>query len=483
MADRSTARRRRAARRASRAARRSPARARYAYEHHVEGVAYAVARAGHDRPRRGHARSTPPRRSALPGVLAVLCARRTRRGWPTPTTRELARAPVAATSPTAARSSPSWSPRRLEAAREAAGARARRVRRASRTTSCCAPTIPSLYAPEKVNPDFPTRHRRGRRRRRRWPAAAVAVDATYTTPAEHNNPMEPHATLARVGAAATLTLYDSTQGAPARARHARAGRSGSTAEQVRVISPHVGGGFGSKGIAAPARRRSPRWPPRRVGPAGEARVTRQQMFAARRLPHADDPAAPARRRRRRPADGDRARRRRADLDARASSPSRPRVADADDVRGAEPPHRRTGSPRSTCRRRRGCARRASARACSRSSRRWTSWRVALRHRPDRAADPQRARRRPRDRACRSSSRNLVACLREGAERFGWAERDPRAGRRGATGAGWSAPAWPSSTYPALPARRRRRRARADADGALRRRASAPPTSAPAPARC
>jgi xanthine dehydrogenase YagR molybdenum-binding subunit len=28
-----------------------------------------------------------------------------------------------------------------------------------------------------------------------------------------------------------------------------------------------------------------------------------------------------------------------------------------------------------------------------------------------------------------SSRNLVACLREGAERFGWAERDPAPGTR------------------------------------------------------
>jgi xanthine dehydrogenase YagR molybdenum-binding subunit len=47
-----------------------------------------------------------------------------------------------------------------------------------------------------------------------------------------------------------------------------------------------------------------------------------------------------------------------------------------------------------------------------------------------------------------SSRNLVACLREGAERFGWAERDPRPGvrRRGRwlTGTGVAA-----STHPAL----------------------------------
>ena len=30
-------------------------------------------------------------------------------------------------------------------------------------------------------------------------AAAVTVDQTYTTPQEHNNPMEPHATVALLG--------------------------------------------------------------------------------------------------------------------------------------------------------------------------------------------------------------------------------------------------------------------------------------------
>ena len=93
--------------------------------------------------------------------------------------------------------------------------------------------------------------------------------------------------------------------------------------------------------------------------------------------------------------------------------------------------------------------------------------VALRHRPDRAADPQRAGRRPGDAACRFSTRNLVACLREGAERFGWAERDPRPAR-GATAAGWSAPASrPRPTRPTL-APAQARAPRATPDGALRR---------------
>ena len=59
-----------------------------------------------------------------------------------------------------------------------------------------------------------------------------------------------------------------------------------------------------------------------------------------------------------------------------------------------------------------------------------------------------------------STRNLVACLREGAERFGWEGRASRA--PGATGAGWSAPAWPPRpTRPAGSASTAHGRAEAD----------------------
>jgi len=70
---------------------------------------------------------------------------------------------------------------------------------------------PALYTPEKVNPSFPSESNDGdvdgalR-------AAAVTVDETYTTPTEHNNAMEPHATIA-VWDGGDLTLYDSCQGA------------------------------------------------------------------------------------------------------------------------------------------------------------------------------------------------------------------------------------------------------------------------------
>jgi xanthine dehydrogenase YagR molybdenum-binding subunit len=80
-------------------------------------------------------------------------------------------------------------------------------------------------------------------------SAPLAIDRTYSTPAIHNNPMEPHATLA-IWENGGVTLYDSTQGAHPQ-RKAVAGVFGLELEQVRVISEHVGGGFGSKGPAHP----------------------------------------------------------------------------------------------------------------------------------------------------------------------------------------------------------------------------------------
>lgn len=76
--------------------------------------------------------------------------------------------------------------------------------------------------------------------------AAVVIDATYTTPQEHNNPMEPHTSVA-VWDGTTLTLHESTQGTH-QARKQLAPILGLELEQLRIISPHVGGGFGSKGL-------------------------------------------------------------------------------------------------------------------------------------------------------------------------------------------------------------------------------------------
>ncbi|MEA2384515.1 MAG: xanthine dehydrogenase YagR molybdenum-binding subunit [Solirubrobacteraceae bacterium] len=135
----------------------------------------------------------------------------------------------------------------LEAAREAAGLV--RIEYAAEAHDVQLSTDhPKLYTPEKVNPNFPSETSEGDVDAA-LAAAAVTVDETYSTPAEHNNPMEPHATLA-LWSGGDLTLYDSTQGAP-RARDTIAKVLGLAPERVRVISPHVGGGFGSKGTPRP----------------------------------------------------------------------------------------------------------------------------------------------------------------------------------------------------------------------------------------
>ena len=75
-------------------------------------------------------------------------------------------------------------------------------------------------------------------------AAPVKVDATYTTPDESHAMMEPHASIAAWQGDA-LTVWTSNQMiAWNKADLAKA--LGIEAEKVRLISPYIGGGFGSK---------------------------------------------------------------------------------------------------------------------------------------------------------------------------------------------------------------------------------------------
>jgi xanthine dehydrogenase YagR molybdenum-binding subunit len=78
--------------------------------------------------------------------------------------------------------------------------------------------------------------------------AEVKLDETYNTPIEHHQPMAPHATLAVWEADDKLTLYNESQVVNG-VQGAVAGVFGLKPENVRVITPHVGGGFGSKGGA------------------------------------------------------------------------------------------------------------------------------------------------------------------------------------------------------------------------------------------
>jgi xanthine dehydrogenase YagR molybdenum-binding subunit len=107
---------------------------------------------------------------------------------------------------------------------------------------------PRLYTPDKVNPGMPPATAEGDLDGA-MAAAPVTIDHVYRTPAEHNNPMEPHTSTARWDGD-ELWLYDSTQGSyPVRQTLAELFRL--PPDAVHVLSEHVGGGFGSKGTARP----------------------------------------------------------------------------------------------------------------------------------------------------------------------------------------------------------------------------------------
>lgn len=74
-------------------------------------------------------------------------------------------------------------------------------------------------------------------------AAEVIVDATYTTPAQTNNPLGLFASTAYWDGD-LLTVHDSTQG-PTFVRAALAGAFGVPESAVRVLAPFVGGAFGA----------------------------------------------------------------------------------------------------------------------------------------------------------------------------------------------------------------------------------------------
>ncbi len=116
-------------------------------------------------------------------------------------------------------------------------------------------------------------------------SAPVKHEATYTTPVEHHNPMEPHATIARWEKASEagqsvdrLTVWHTTQGIGG-AKNSMAKLFGIKPENVRIISPYLGGGFGCKGNT---------WPPatlaamaaKLVGRPVKLVLSRQQMYTS-----------------------------------------------------------------------------------------------------------------------------------------------------------------------------------------------------------
>ena len=418
--------------------------ARYAYEQPIEGVAYAARRRRHDRRRRDRRHRPRAPRSALPGVLAVISHDNAPRLGETDDgelllfqsdTRPLPRAD-----------------RRRGGRRDAGGTRARPPRpcasttRRATTTSSSHADHPRLYKPEKVNPSFPAdtaqgdaeaalAKRRGRRSTRPTPPPPSTTTRWSRTPRS------------RCGRTATCSLYDSIQGTYG-ARRTLAQVFELDPEQVRVIAQHVGGGFGSKG--------TPR--PQAVLAAIAARMverpvkfalTRQQMFASvgYRTPTIQRVRLGATRDGRLTAIAHDAFEQTStvrEFAEQTCTPTRMMYAAPDRLHA--PPAGRARRPDAVVdARARRVPRHVRARVGDRRAGR------RLRARPDRAADPQRARRSTPRRASRSRSRNLVACLREGAERFGWADRDPRRARadgRWLIGTGVAASTYPAYRAPA-----------------------------------
>ncbi|WP_409473778.1 xanthine dehydrogenase family protein molybdopterin-binding subunit [Streptomyces sp. HC307] len=253
-------------------------------------------------------------------------------------------------------------------------------------------------------------------------ASAVVVDAEYTTPEEHHNPMEPHAATAHWDGG-RLEVVDSNQGSTWVAQELAALFS-LEPSAVRVRSEHIGGGFGSKGVrahqvaavmAATALQR-----PVRVV------LTRRQMFslAGYRSPTAQRVRLGA------DADG----RLRAlehhslsvtstvhEFVEPSSGPARV-MYDADAHRTANEVVR-LDVPTPTWMRAPGEAPGSFAleSALDELAEKCGLDPIELRTRNEPEAGPVSG--------LPFSSRNLLACFREGARRFGWADRDPRPGLR------------------------------------------------------
>jgi xanthine dehydrogenase YagR molybdenum-binding subunit len=319
------------------------------------------------------------------------------------------------------------------------------------------PDHPKLYKPDHINPSHETDTEHGDVDEA-LAAAAVAIDATYSTPAEHNNPMEPHATLAwwRDG---QLTLYEATQGAPA-ARDTIAKVLGLAPERVRVIAPHVGGGFGAKGMPKPNAIVAA-LAAQQVGRPVKLAVTRQQMFVftGYRTPTIQRMRLGA------------------DADGRLTAISHEVVEQSSTLREfaeqtALPsrmmyaaPNRRTRHrlarldvPTPFWMRAPGETPGMFALECAMDELALAGGldpiELRVRNEPD--VDPESG--------VAFSSRNLVACLREGAERFGWSGRDPTpAVRRDGhwlVGTGVAASTYPARRSPSQAS------ARAEPDGSF-----------------
>jgi len=302
-----------------------------------------------------------------------------------------------------------------------------------------------LYKPQIVNPFYQSDTVSGDVETA-LAQAPVSLDYVYTTPAEHPNPLEPHTTVA-VWNEDSVTLYDANQG-PHPIRDTVATAFKLPPERVRVISKYVGGAFGSKVdthphvilavMAAQVARR----------PVKLA-LTRQQMYALAgyRSPTIQRVQLGAQRDGQLTAIAHDIVEQTATIHEFADPTAVPtRVMYAAPNRRTTHRLARLDVPATAWMRAPGecpgmfaleSAMDELAIACGLDP-------IELRIRNEPAVDPESGR--------PFSSRNLVACLREGAQRFGWQPRDPTPRLRRAgpwlIGTGVAASSYPALQFPA-----------------------------------
>jgi xanthine dehydrogenase YagR molybdenum-binding subunit len=302
-----------------------------------------------------------------------------------------------------------------------------------------------LYKPQIVNPFYQSDTVSGDVETA-LAQAPVSLDYVYTTPAEHPNPLEPHTTVA-VWNEDSVTLYDANQG-PHPIRDTVATAFKLPPERVRVISKYVGGAFGSKVdthphvilavMAAQVARR----------PVKLA-LTRQQMYALAgyRSPTIQRVQLGAERDGQLTAIAHDIVEQTATIHEFADPTAVPtRVMYAAPNRRTTHRLARLDVPATAWMRAPGecpgmfaleSAMDELAIACGLDP-------IELRIRNEPAVDPESGR--------PFSSRNLVACLREGAQRFGWQPRDPTPRLRRAgpwlIGTGVAASSYPALQFPA-----------------------------------
>ncbi|MEU8827700.1 xanthine dehydrogenase family protein molybdopterin-binding subunit [Streptomyces sp. NPDC048636] len=314
---------------------------------------------------------------------------------------------------------------------------------------------PDAFIPDTVNAGYPGLLETGDVDTA-FATAPVTVDVTYTTPPEHAAPMEPHATIA-VWDGDVLTLYNADQG-PWMTASALAELFGLPQGGVRIVADHVGGGFGSKAVPRPPTVLAA-LAARAVGRPVKLAVTRQQMFSmvSYRTPTVQRVRLGAERDGRLTAISHNALQQSSRL-----TPYCEQTVAATRIMYAAP-HRRTihrlaqlDVPTPSWVRAPGEAPGMFALESAMDELAYALGMdpVELRVVNEPAVDPESGR--------PFSSRSLVACLREGAARFGWEGRDPAPGRRRdgrwLLGTGVAAGNYPVYTMPATAT------ARAEPDG-------------------